>query len=327
MYGSSESNNDNKYTSIHSLITKEDKIIENRLAKLREQIESTSIEYRMAVCYDKEKSYLLDLTNTHCDIMNDFIHAKDSRVKRDIINNVANMTLDENNIEKLPNLSMFKNLTVLNISSNKLKTLPQLPKTLIELDVHDNKLISIPSLPKLKILEAYNNRLISLPSLPKLKILDAHNNRIENIEYSQRLRKVNISCNPIKNIVELPKLEHLNIHSTNIKSIDYDYPKLGYLDISKTHIKRFRDMDELEFLIATNCSLKELPQLDVIRTIDINGNKIKRIPFYDSLEKLSMGTDQKSHIRLSRKYKINGVKINKKTQIVLCNFEPQYNKQ
>ena len=64
---------------------------------------------------------------------------------------------------KLPDLTKYINLKVLNCSNNELTELPNLPNTLIELICSNNKLTELTNLPNTLIkLNCGNNKLIKL---------------------------------------------------------------------------------------------------------------------------------------------------------------------
>ena len=112
------------------------------------------------------------------------------------------------------------------MDNNKLKTIPELPKSLRYLSFKNNYVTELPILPpRLLSLNCENNKIEVLPILPySLKILICNNNQIKNIDTilsSNLLRfdclnnNLNISYNQLPssllvlnqmNIVKLPKI-------------------------------------------------------------------------------------------------------------------------
>jgi len=93
---------------------------------------------------------------------------------------ILTLNISSNSIKSLPNLTRFKSLKVLDCSNNKLTLLPSLPRNLKTLYCFNNQLTSLPDLPQnLEQLDCFNNQLMSLPTLPQnLEILYCYNNPI-----------------------------------------------------------------------------------------------------------------------------------------------------
>ncbi len=141
-----------------------------------------------------------------------------------------NFSLNNSNIERLPNLTIdsLKTISLTHNSSleelpelpefleslicnnSKLKSLPNLPETLIKLEVQHNELTELPQLPNSLInLRVNNNKLTSLPSpFPRdLKNLNFSNNRITIVpEIPDTLEEINGTNNPITQLPEIPNV-------------------------------------------------------------------------------------------------------------------------
>ena len=77
------------------------------------------------------------------------------------------LNLSNQNLTTLEGYVFPEGITFLDISYNRLTSLPPLPPTLIKLCCTDNQLTNLPSLPpSLKELYCFSNQLTSLPSLP-----------------------------------------------------------------------------------------------------------------------------------------------------------------
>jgi hypothetical protein len=80
---------------------------------------------------------------------------------------IGNLTVDDQNINELEHLSEYTSLTELNVMSNNLSYLHELPSTLQELLCAVNNIEHLPVLPRgLRELWCANNLLINLPDLP-----------------------------------------------------------------------------------------------------------------------------------------------------------------
>lgn len=283
-----------------------DSILSKKLQNKVKNMDPNSILYKMYICYYKEKLHLLNLTDTKEDIIKDFLNLSDSRLKTAIMDNVRILSLDENNISTPSDLRCFKMVRSLDLSNNKLRKMP-------------------PTNTKLKDLDIKYNKITSLPHYPKLKILEASHNRLVDIKYSKKLERLVLSHNPITKLADLPKLKHLNISNTNISKLNYDFPLLTYLDITYTNIKTIDCPDnEIEFLCAANSKLTVLPEMEYVREIYIQNTRVTNVPFYDSLEKLSLTEEQYHSVTFNNRYKINRMEKNSKTGIIIIMFEPQF---
>jgi Leucine-rich repeat (LRR) protein len=93
--------------------------------------------------------------------------------------------IGDNELDYLPDLSMFKKLLVLDVSINKIKKISKLPKNLIEFTCFDNYIDDISSIkhcPNLKTLYASNNLISDISFLNnKLNVLIMNNNNLSSI--------------------------------------------------------------------------------------------------------------------------------------------------
>jgi len=119
--------------------------------------------------------------------------------------NLKQLFCSSNFLRNIPNLP--KTLEILYCSQNYIKVLPKLPSQLEYLSCNDNKLVCIPELPPtMYCIQCANNNLSSIPTLPKsLKILVCSNNKIMKIhELPPFLVTFNCSKNPLKEYPILP---------------------------------------------------------------------------------------------------------------------------
>ena len=80
---------------------------------------------------------------------------------------ITELNLSNQELDVLPDLSMYINLKILDCYNNKITSLDNLPSSLIELSCDNNNLTSLDNLPSsLKILYCYNNNLTLLDNLP-----------------------------------------------------------------------------------------------------------------------------------------------------------------
>jgi hypothetical protein len=202
-------------------------------------------------------------------------------------------------------LRKFKNLTILNLSANKIANISILRefKRLTKLDFSDNLVPEISSLKELKKLTdiAFSYNLISnisfLSNLENLTRLDLSYNHITDISDLQGLSKItnlNLGGNLISNYSFLKYFKKLKIlHLYNTKRTDYSFlselKNLTKLDIRNNNIKDISFLEKLHqiwYLNLENNKIHELPykvfkSLSIINNwnVILKNNPIERPPF------------------------------------------------
>jgi hypothetical protein len=119
--------------------------------------------------------------------------------------NLKQLFCSSNYLRNIPNLP--KTLEIFYCSQNYIKILPKLPSQLEYLSCSNNKLYFIPILPEtLYCLQCDNNNLTNMPTLPKsLRIVSCNNNKIMKIpELPPFLATFNCAKNPLKEYPVLP---------------------------------------------------------------------------------------------------------------------------
>jgi len=119
--------------------------------------------------------------------------------------NLKQLFCSSNFLRNIPNLP--KTLEIFYCSQNYIKVLPKLSPQLEYLSCSDNKLVCVPELPyTIYCVQCANNNLSSIPMLPKsLKILVCNNNKIMKMpELPPFLVTFNCSKNPLKEYPILP---------------------------------------------------------------------------------------------------------------------------
>ena len=146
--------------------------------------------------------------------------------------NKEEISLSNEGIEKIPNLSLFKNLEELYLKYNKIEEIPEiLPNSLKKLCLNHNKIEKIPDiLPNsLELLYLDYNKIEKIPvTLPNsLQRLDLGNNKIEKIPETlpDSLKKLYLINNKIEEIPDnLPNsLQKLDLRYNEIKDIPEKY--------------------------------------------------------------------------------------------------------
>lgn len=206
-------------------------------------------------------NYLNLSSNKIKEIPNDFFS---------ISNKMTELFLNNNHIKSLSKLSSTV-LTLIEISNNPIKVLPQLPLSVKQLYIGYCKLESLPdSLMNninLEVLDAGGNSLTSIPKLKAIVTLNLSFNKFTEFPLIPcTIKNLYLSNNKIKTIpneINFPYLEEFDLSSNKIKAFSTYYwnvPRLQYFKLSKNPINmeinpcEFSDLKLLDITL-TNISL------------------------------------------------------------------------
>ena len=278
--------NDLKYKKLRKLdktnISNLNKNNEHYDKELDEQFNTNfdTLESRLEECV-KEGKKILDLK---------YLELKEfPNLPNDIIKNLEELYISNNDLEILPDLDYFKNLTILDIAENNIQKIGKLPKKLIELCCFDNNLEEITSIKDcevLRILYISNNK------ISDLQILESHSS----------LEILIANFNNIKDIPRnIPNLKKIQIRNNKIKKIK-SYPNLIYLDCRYNNIKELENQDNLIDLILSYNVINTIPNIHTLRYLEIVNTNIEKIGYMKNLVELICMTDTVKYI--SSKYKI-----------------------
>lgn len=232
--------------------------------------EVTTLTYRLNECKKNFYEYL-DLSYLKLKEIPDFTE----RVDYKNIKNIKYLFINNNLIENIDNsLQQFKKLEVLDISSNKLKKIKNIPHSLKELVCHNNKLIAICSSDNLVTLDCSFNKMIKLNEYVSILNLMCENNLIEELQTFVNVKHLTLKNNPLKKLSMQPNLEFLNIENTNLISELPEMPKLKWLICHKTKITNINKLINLVHIEMTQCSLTQIPYLKFLQDIlcDLENN-------------------------------------------------------
>jgi hypothetical protein len=147
---------------------------------------------------------------------------------------IVEFEIPMNKITRLPDLTPFGHLRVLNCSGNELTELPALPASLRKLDCSENQLTELPALPaSLRDLNCYQNQLTELPALPaSLRKLECSINmltHLPDLKHCDSLWYISCFENALRHLPDLPDALVTFCYSENPienpPSQDYKYAK------------------------------------------------------------------------------------------------------
>jgi Leucine-rich repeat (LRR) protein len=203
---------------------------------------------------------------------------------------IKRLNLGSKNVKNLDGLQHFTTLRYLDVSSNSLSTLSNLPNSLDSLICGSNGLNSLPPLPtNLKYLSCGSNNLTSLPSLPaNLTYLSCGNNyslaSLPSLPAS--LTYLSCSSNYLSALPSLPSsLTYLNCNSNYLTSLPSlpaslitlycHYNNLSSLPSLPTSLK--------ELVCYSNSNLSVLPALPSgLTTLSCSYTSLLKLPFLPS---------------------------------------------
>ncbi len=131
-----------------------------------------------------------------------------TKIPKDLPANITELQIRNSTIDEISNINHLTNLSLLELSFNEIKTVPNLSglKRLYELALHENKIIKIKSVkfpPHLRIIHLSGNNLDSLSGIETCKELEqliVYSNNIEKIfpiTTLEKLKTINLLNNPI----------------------------------------------------------------------------------------------------------------------------------
>lgn len=236
----------------------------------------STVAARIKEC-EEEKYEFLDLNHM------DLTHIPNDVVNDNKLHKIKSLFMIDNNISVI-NMSIFNNLTVVDLSNNKLSSVPILPDTIEEITVKNNVLetVVLNSYSNLKRLDVSHNKLTTIDLHKTLDILICNNNNIKQIKSFPKLRKLSCKKNDIHTISGLPLIEIIECDNNKISTI-INFPILRELYCNNNKITL----------------ITKLPKIEVVHCIN---NNISRFEYFSKLKELSCDYDSK--LSLSTNYKV-----------------------
>ncbi|KAH0785426.1 protein phosphatase 2C [Histomonas meleagridis] len=212
--------------------------------------------------------------------------------------NLKRLSLVLTSIEIISEEISFPNLEFLNISKNRLKTLPNMSKfapSLKVLDVSDNFLTEFPIVPlNIEDVNISSNKIKTLPeniiTFVNLKVLDISHNEIEHIpKLPSSLTNFFFDFNPVESFDASPmpllstcfcgfcRLNSIpNLQNTSIKNYFFSYNEITEIEVDKLN-------HNLVSLDLSNNKIKKLPQnfftrFSHITELFLNNNCLTSLP-------------------------------------------------
>lgn len=219
---------------------------------------------------------------------------------------------EQGNVRNLTGIDVFKNLTTLNCSGNKIETLNlSKNKNLTILDCSDNRIIEkldLSSNEKLTTLTCIKNGLreLVLPESKSIKYLYCNNNKLTSIETPKLENIVQLDCqdNNLNNLTltGMNSLETLNCGGNQLTSLEIPaLPNLKNLMCNGVPNLDISEATGLERLECKKCGIEEINLLanTKLTNIDLSYNNIKSIEKLNLQNKGNLININLSHNKLS----------------------------
>ena len=253
----------------------------SHVEKMFREKDLDSLEYRLLEC--KETGFV-DLDLKHMDLISL------PSLPDEVYNKLKHLFLGDNKLTNLNDITKFKSLETLDINNNLFIELPQLPNTLNELCCQSNKLTMIKSHRNLQKLDCAFNNIQKIEELPKLELLVCNDNKLESIPPFSSLKK--LVCN------------------NNMIKIIHNYSSLTYLNCIKNNITSITDIGNIEDLLISYNPIDNLPtNLPKIKYLEIIDTNIRKLYFYTSLKEVYSSVNQLTH--MSKKYIVKNKRVHK----------------
>jgi hypothetical protein len=209
----------------------------------------------------------------------------------DISNNLMNyrskiikLVINFNNYNELYHLNEYTNLKILICSNMDLREIKNIPENLHYLNISNNKLKKIPYLPKLLFLDCSHNELeeLDLQYLRLVKVNCSYNKiRTINVNNDTVIKHFNCSNNKLEQFLLNIKVQFLDVSNNEITKmiIPELVQKLNceYNKILKLHLTKY--------LTSCNCSYNHLNKLiidsdltNTLKFLDFSNNHFKSYP-------------------------------------------------
>ena len=212
---------------------------------------------------------------------------------------VENMFVEGNMLTRLPSLSQFTRLKVLDLSSNQLSILPTLPR-LTELMIRNNRFKKIGTLPaSLERFDCSHNRITDIkPGVLNISVLECSYNQLSRLPLFNTLIKLSCQSNKLSAIPSYPRLENLDCKNNMIHVL----PQLDNLKELLCDFNRLRTIHQFPRMRYLYCA---------------NNPHLKMIKYQPRLDELECDNRP---IGIHREFKV--VKIEKGKKKIRIRFSP-----
>jgi Leucine-rich repeat (LRR) protein len=240
-----------------------------------------TIEYRMMECNDNDNK-LLDLSNMDL-----------KELPLNIPLSIEYLFLSDNDLVDV-DLRQFKNLKIVDLSSNKFKILPHLPESVEEISCRDNEqlvdLSKLLHLAHLKRLDVSYCNLREIPIIDTLEMLVCASNKITSIGNYKSLIRLDCRKNRITNISIMNSLMILECDHNCMESIK-DFLNLKSLYCCNNKINDIANLNRIEIIHCTNNDINKLFYFNTLREIICDSEKLRQFS-----KNYVINRSQKNHI-------------------------------
>ncbi len=195
---------------------------------------------------------------------------------------IKSLSLENNLIEFFLDGNLLKNLTDLNLSSNKLEHIPILPVSIITLKLTNNNIEKIDNLNELinlKLINLAGNFIQTFENIPfTVEYINIAKNSIEFLDLTlyTELKQIKAHSNELQMVENLPEtLECIDFSQNNLTYSPKIGSKVKYLDLSYNKLQKFPEIvstDNLETFDITSNDDMELTNEVITQMIKLKSD-------------------------------------------------------
>lgn len=229
-------------------------------------------------CFDSIPKNDAEVLSVQCCIIQEIENISEKIIKLNLCNN---------EIKEIRNLKNKKDLMCLNLSSNNISKITNIPKNIIELDLSCNNIFEINDIPhSVRSLDLNSNVIKEIKNIPynvhDLNLSYNEITKIQNIKFLPKLEELTLYDNKITKLENIPEsVERLYIDNNYITKIENIPEECFHLHLSDNYIDKIENIpDGLGQLILKNNKISKLENLSYsCYMLDVSNNKITEIPF------------------------------------------------
>ena len=238
--------------------------------------DTSDVSFRIAQCWEADGGSVLDLAYTGSDCLERLLSHPSVDKLRDVL---RFLFVSNCGLTSLPDLSIFRNLEVLDLSCNQLREIRNLPKNLRELTCSHNQIKQIECGSELQRLKCEWNKLQHLDIPRTLVVLQCNDNMLRSISACPEAKKVYICNNPITRLIA-PKVEHLECNRTKIQDIT-DFQNLQTIEMLDSGVQTIPHIRTLRTVICRKGQISTVSEKLNIGNIILNKKDVMEINIHD----------------------------------------------
>lgn len=218
---------------------------------------------------------------------------------------VADIKINNNCIQKIPDLSVFKDLLAADFSNNLIEYVSYLPANLQDISFKNNNIDDIASIESKELvrIDFDGNLLTEPPLIDTFKVAELHfaYNKFKTFKFTgfdKAITRLYLDNNELEEIpvfiMEIPQLKYLYVQCNQIRYVPEEISKssITYLNLSMNPLDECPEFlpENLDTLLISNCNLDSISNaivnLQDLIYLDVSSNNIGEMPYLPSITTL-----------------------------------------